>query len=245
MGWMHDTLDYFKKESIHRKYHHGEITFSLIYAFTENFMLPLSHDEVVHGKGPLIDRMPGDEWQRFANLRLMYGYMYTHPGTKLLFMGGEFGQTTEWSIERGLEWWLLEFGVHKGVQAWVRDLNKFYADHPALYEKQFHPEGFEWVEHGDWENSVLAYLRKGEKPEDDLLVVCNFTPVTRAGFRIGVPAAGKWKEVLSSDAKIYNGTGDHQNGTIKADKQEWNGREHSIEFTLPPLATVVFQKVKK
>lgn len=245
MGWMHDTLDYFQKESIHRKYHHGEITFSLIYAFTENFMLPLSHDEVVHGKGPLIDRMPGDEWQRFANLRLMYGYMYTHPGTKLLFMGGEFGQTSEWSIERGLEWWLLEFGVHQGMQAWVRDLNKFYSANPALYEKQFNAEGFEWVEHGDWENSIIAYLRKGEKTEENLLVVCNFTPVTRQGFRIGVPSAGKWKEVLSSDAKVYNGTGDHQNGTVKADKQEWNGREHSIEFTLPPLSTVVFQKVKK
>jgi 1,4-alpha-glucan branching enzyme len=244
MGWMHDTLDYFKKEPIHRKYHHGEITFSLIYAFTENFMLPLSHDEVVHGKGPLIDRMPGDEWQRFANLRLMYGYMYTHPGTKLLFMGGEYGQTSEWNIERGLEWWLLEFSPHKGMQAWVRDLNKFYAAYPALYEKQFQPEGFEWVEHGDWENSVLAYLRKGEKADDYLLVICNFTPVTREGFRIGVPSSGNWKEVLNSDDKVYHGTGDHLNGTIKADKKEWNGREYSIEFSLPPLATLVFQKAK-
>lgn len=245
MGWMHDTLSYFQKEPIYRQYHHGEITFSMIYAFTENYTLPLSHDEVVHGKGPLIDRMPGDEWQRFAQLRLLFGYMYMHPGTKLMFMGGEFGQTTEWNIERGLEWWLLEFGNHKGVKNWVKQLNHFYSTTPALYEKQFTGEGFQWIDHGDAQNSILSFQRKGEDEENPLVVVLNFTPVTRPGFRIGVPFSGEWKEVLNSDDKAYYGTGDHLNGHLKAQSGEWNGQEQFIEFALSPFATIVFERVKK
>ncbi|MEO0340577.1 MAG: 1,4-alpha-glucan branching protein GlgB, partial [Bacteroidota bacterium] len=205
MGWMHDTLNYFKRDPVHRKFHHGEITFSLIYAFTENFMLPLSHDEVVHGKGPLIDRMPGDEWQRFANLRLLFGYMYTHPGTKLLFMGGEFGQTSEWNIENGLEWWLLDHAPHQGVQNWVKALNKYYNGSKALYEKQFSNDGFEWVDHGDADNSFLSYIRKGEDDEKPVVVICNFTPVSKWPYRLGVPFGGTWKEVLNSDAKEFGG----------------------------------------
>ncbi len=242
MGWMHDTLNYFKREPVHRKYHHGDITFSLVYAFSENFMLPLSHDEVVHGKGPLIDRMPGDEWQRFANLRLLFGYMYTHPGTKLVFMGGEFGQTSEWNIERGLEWWLTEFGPHKGVQEWTKALNAFYKQYPALYEKQFKAEGFEWINHSDWEKSVLTYIRHGEDPKDDLVVVCNFTPNPFEAYRMGVPHKGKWTEVLNSNDPAYHGTGDAMNTTVKADKKEWDGRDYSIEIQVPALGLLVFKR---
>ncbi len=240
MGWMHDTLNFFRRDPVYRKYHHGEITFSIIYAFSENFMLPLSHDEVVHGKGPLIDRMPGDEWQRFANMRLLFGYMFTHPGSKLLFMGGEFGQTSEWSIERGLEWWLLEFGFHKGLQAWVTRLNAFYRDHPALYARQFEPEGFEWIDHGDWQKSVLTFLRQGDQPDEIVVVACNFTPVVHENYRMGVPKAGIYKEELNSDDKAFGGEGHFQNGSLQSEAEEWNGREHSIAFSLPPLAVVAF-----
>ncbi len=243
MGWMHDTLNYFKRDAVHRKFHHGEITFSLIYAFTENFMLPLSHDEVVHGKGPLIDRMPGDEWQRFANLKLLFGYMYTHPGTKLLFMGGEFGQTSEWSIEKGLEWWLLDHAPHQGVQNWVKALNTYYNDSKALYEKQFSNEGFEWIDHGDADNSFLSYMRKGEDPEKPVIVICNFTPVTKWPYRLGVPFGGTWKEVLNSDAKDFGGTGEHLNTTHLAQEGEWAGRPYFIEISLSPLSIMVFERV--
>lgn len=243
MGWMHDTLDYFKKDPVHRKHHHGEITFSLIYAFTENFMLPLSHDEVVHGKGPLLDRMPGDDWQRFANLRLLFGYMFTHPGTKLLFMGGEFAQTTEWNIEDGLQWWLLENAPHQGMLNWVKKLNDFYRNTKALYEKQFDNDGFEWIDHGDANNSFLSFLRKGEDDEKPAVVICNFTPVVKWPYRLAVPSGGHWKETLNSDAKEYGGTGDHLNATHEAKEGEWAGRSHYIEIALAPLSIMVFEPV--
>ena len=243
MGWMHDTLNYFGKEPIHRKYHHNQITFSVIYAFSENFMLPLSHDEVVHGKGSLIGRMPGDEWQRFANLRLLFGYMFTHPGTKLLFMGGEFGQTSEWSLEKGLAWDLLKYPIHKGIQEWVKTLNGFYKNTPALYEKQFSHEGFEWINHGDHAKSYLAYYRKGNDTQNDLLVICNFTPATHTRFRTGVPIAGEWEEVLNSDDKTFGGSGISNAGkAIVAEEKPWDDRPYSIEYDMPPLATLVFAR---
>lgn len=243
MGWMHDTLNYFKHDPIHRQYHHNEITFSLVYAFTENFMLPLSHDEVVHGKGSLMDRMPGDEWQRFANMRLLFGYMFTHPGTQLMFMGGEFGQTSEWNIERGLEWWLADYEIHKGLQTWIKDLNHFYRGQPALYEKQFEQSGFEWIDLGDHTNSVVSYLRKGNDPDRILVVVCNFTPVVRDEYKLGVPFKGEYREVLNSDLSVYGGADHHKNKKIKAVQETWHGRPYNIPITLPALATVVFERV--
>jgi 1,4-alpha-glucan branching enzyme len=244
MGWMHDTLGYFKHDPVHRNFHHGEITFSMIYAFSENFMLPLSHDEVVHGKGPLIDRMPGDEWQRFANLRTLYGYMFTHPGTNLLFMGAEFGQTTEWSIDKGLDWNLTKYSPHKGLSAWVKALNGFYRGQTAMYERQFDQKGFEWIEHGDHANSTLSYLRNGKEKDDFLVVVNNFTPMARLHYRVGVPVEGKYSCVLNGDDSKYGGTGDHAIADVKSVDAEWNGRAQHIEFTLPPLCTVVFRKLK-
>ncbi|MEL6357739.1 MAG: 1,4-alpha-glucan branching protein GlgB, partial [Bacteroidota bacterium] len=240
MGWMHDTLKYFQNDPVHRSYHHGEITFSLIYAFTENFMLPLSHDEVVHGKGPIIDRMPGDEWQRFANMRALYGYMYTHPGAKLLFMGDEFGQTSEWSIERGVEWNLTKYQPHIGLQKWVKTLNAFYLYNTALFERQFDGRGFEWIEIGDHANSTLSYLRRGEKEDDVLIIVNNFTPMPRAHYRMGVPTAGKYRCLLNSDDAKFGGTGNFSLTKLDSVSAEWNGRPNHIEFTLPPLSTLVF-----
>ncbi|MCB9039499.1 MAG: 1,4-alpha-glucan branching protein GlgB [Lewinellaceae bacterium] len=246
MGWMHDTLSYFKHDPIHRQYHHNEITFSLVYAFSENFMLPLSHDEVVHGKGSLIQRMPGDEWQRFANLRLLFGYMFTHPGTQLIFMGGEFGQTSEWSIEKGLEWWLTEYEYHSGAQKWVKDLNQYYRTSPALVEKQFSPEGFQWIDHGDYQNSSLSYLRYGNDQEKPIAVICNFTPVVRENYKVGVPLAGVWKEVLNSDGEEYGGSGTVQNkGALKTTQETWHGRPYNVSLNLPPLSIVVLELDKK
>ncbi|GJM33002.1 MAG: 1,4-alpha-glucan branching enzyme GlgB [Saprospiraceae bacterium] len=245
MGWMHDTLKYFKQDPIHRRYHHNDITFSLVYAYSENFMLPLSHDEVVHGKGSLMQRMPGDEWQRFANLRLLFGYMFTHPGTQLLFMGAEFGQTSEWNIEDGLAWKLLEYKFHKGAQQWVKTLNEFYKSRPAFYENQFDQEGFEWIDLGDHENSVLSYMRKGKNPDETLIVICNFTPVIRQDYRIGLPGTGNWKEVLSSDSKDFGGTGLNHNAKLKTEKEPWHGRTHSLKLALPPLSVIVLEKIPK
>ena len=243
MGWMHDTLNYFKNDSINRKYHHNAITFSIVYAFTENFMLPLSHDEVVHGKGPLIDRMPGDEWQRMANMRLLYGYMFTHPGTKLLFMGGEIGQTTEWSIERGIDWGLLAQAPHQQLQAWVKQLNAFYRTQAALFGQQFIHGGFSWIDLGDWTNSVLSYIRRGADAADFLIVVCNFTPVVRYGYRIGLPEAGMYTEVLNSDDPAFGGSGVSNGKEPLASQVVFcHNQDQSLEFTLPPLAVVVFQK---
>ncbi|TMM29379.1 1,4-alpha-glucan branching protein GlgB [Polaribacter aestuariivivens] len=241
MGWMHDTLEYFAKEPLYRKHHQNDLTFSLNYAFTENFMLPLSHDEVVYGKKSIVSKMPGDEWQRFANLRLMYSYMFTHPGTKLLFQGGEFGQTSEWNFEGSLDWHLLQYDVHKGAQTLVKELNKFYKKEKALHQKQFSHEGFEWIDHGDHQNSVLSYMRKGENEKDNIIIVLNMTPVPREKYRIGLPKAGKLKEIFNSDDKKFNGTNQYKNKTVTSESKIWNNRKNSIELDLPPLAMLAFK----
>jgi len=241
MGWMHDSLEYFAKEPVYRKHHQNDLTFSLNYAFTENFMLPLSHDEVVYGKKAIVDKMPGDEWQRFANLRLLYSFMYTHPGTKLLFQGGEFGQTSEWNFQTSLDWHLLQYDVHKGAQSLVKDLNKFYKKEKALFEKQFSPEGFEWIDHGDHQNSVLSYIRKGENEKDNVIIVLNLTPVPRENYRIGLPKSGSLKQVFNSDDKKYYGTGEYKNTKLTSEEKEWNNRQHSLELTLPPLSMIAFK----
>ncbi|MCR9289317.1 1,4-alpha-glucan branching protein GlgB [Saprospiraceae bacterium] len=242
MGWMHDTLEYYKKEPIYRRHHQNEVTFSLVYAFSENFMLPLSHDEVVYGKGSIIDRMPGDEWQRFANLRTLYTSMFTHPGTKLLFMGGEFGQTTEWDFEGSLPWHLLQFDPHKGMHEFIKDLNKLYRTEKALFEHSFSGEGFEWIDLSDSDNSVITFLRKGKDSKNDLLVACSFTPVVRTNYRIGVPESKGWKEIFNSDNTKYWGSGVSNSKVLKTEAVAWNGREHSIQATLPPLGVAVFKK---
>ena len=243
MGWMHDTLDYMQLDPIHRKYHQHQLTFSLWYAFTENFMLPLSHDEVVHGKGSLIGKMSGDEWQQFAGLRLLFGYMWTHPGKKLLFMGGEFGQRREWQHEESLEWHVLQYPFHAGVRQWMRDLNAFYKQTPAMYQRDFTPDGFEWVDCNDSENSTLAFLRKGHSPDDMVLVICNFTPVPRDNYRIGVPRGGQWRERLNSDARDYGGGGIGNFGVVDSAPLPCHGRNHSLTLRLPPLATLLLTPV--
>jgi 1,4-alpha-glucan branching enzyme len=240
MGWMHDTLDYFKHQPIHRKHHHNEVTFSIWYAFSENFVLPLSHDEVVYGKGSLIRRMPGDDWQRFANLRLLFGYMWTHPGKKLLFMGGEFGQWNEWNHESSLDWHLLNESPHSQMSQWVGDLNRVLRERGALHTHDFDGEGFQWVDAADGENSVLAYLRKGSRDEY-VLVACNFTPVPRHAYRLGVPVAGRWREVLNSDAPLYGGSGQGNFGVLETAPMPAHGRYHSLVATLPPLGIVMFE----
>ena len=242
MGWMHDTLQYFQKDPVHRKYHHNELTFSLWYAFTENFMLSLSHDEVVHGKGALLRKMPGDDWQKFANLRLLLGYMYAHPGKKLLFMGGEFGQWDEWNHDGSLDWHLLAYEPHQGVQAWVRDLNLFYRQERTLYEDDFSQEGFTWICADDDQNSVLSFLRKTRDPEEILLVVVNMTPVHRIRFRVGVPESWSWTEVLSSDDRKYGGSHWRNEGEIIAEPTPWQGQPRSIEITLPTLSILFFKQ---
>jgi 1,4-alpha-glucan branching enzyme len=241
MGWMHDTLDYFAKDTVYRKHHQNDLTFSLNYAFTENFMLPLSHDEVVYGKKSIVSKMPGDEWQRFANLRLLYSFMYTHPGTKLLFQGAEFGQTSEWNFQQSLDWHLLEYDVHKGAQDLVKDLNTLYKDEPALHEKQFSAEGFEWIDHGDHENSVVTYIRKAEDEKDIIIIVLNLTPAPRENYRIGLPKKGTLKAIFNSDASKYNGTGDFINTKLTSNKKTWNNRDHSIALKLPPLSMLAFK----
>ena len=241
MGWMHDTLDYFAKETVYRKHHQDELTFSLNYAFTENFMLPLSHDEVVYGKKSIVDKMPGDEWQKFANLRLLYSFMYTHPGTKLLFQGSEFGQTSEWNFNGSLDWHLLEYDVHKGAQTLVKDLNKLYKKETALHKKQFSHEGFEWIDHGDHQNCVMTYIRKGNDENENLIIILNLSPVPRENYRIGLPKTGVLKEVFNSDASKYNGTGNYKNKKLTSESKEWNNRENSIELNLPPLGMLAFK----
>ncbi|MFQ5861687.1 MAG: 1,4-alpha-glucan branching protein GlgB [Candidatus Brocadiales bacterium] len=241
MGWMHDTLEYFSKDPIYRKYHHNLLPFSLLYAFTENFILPLSHDEVVHGKGSLIGKMPGDEWQKFANLRLLFGYMYGHPGKKLLFMGGEFGQWREWNHEESLEWHVLRYLLHQGIQRWIRDLNRLYTTEQALYELDFNPEGFEWIDSHDWEQSIISFIRKGRNPSEIVLVICNFTPVPRYDYRVGVPRDGPWKEVLNSDAKEYGGSGHGNLGMAEATPIPAHGRHYTLSLTLPPLGVLFFK----
>lgn len=245
MGWMHDSLEFFKKEPIYRQHHQDQITFSLMYAFTENFMLPLSHDEVVHGKGSLLDRMPGDEWQKFANLRLLYGFMYMHPGSKLLFMGCEFGQAGEWGHEKSLDWHLLEHQGHKGLQEWVKKINNFYTNSPALVEYSFDQRGFQWVDYSDRENSVVSFIRKGVGEKDDLLVICNFTPEVRHNYRIGVPYKGYWKEVLNSDENKYNGSGVLNSDLLHTKPVRYHGRDYSVSLTLPPLGISVITLEKE
>ncbi|MBI3352383.1 MAG: 1,4-alpha-glucan branching protein GlgB [Nitrospirae bacterium] len=240
MGWMHDTLKYFSIDPLYRKYHHDLLTFILWYAFSENFVLPLSHDEVVHGKGSLIRKMPGDEWQRFANLRLLYGYMYGQPGKKLLFMGGEFGQMKEWNHEESLEWHLLRQPYHREISRWVKDLNRLYRSEPALYELDSDPAGFEWIDFQDWEQGVLSFIRKGRTTKDILLVVCNFTPVARNRYRIGIPRGGFWREILNSDASIYGGSGGGNFGGVEAASTPAHGRPCSLLLTLPPLGILFF-----
>jgi 1,4-alpha-glucan branching enzyme len=243
MGWMNDTLSYFQKDPLFRQYHHNEISFSLTYAFTENFMLPLSHDEVVHGKGALIERMPGDEWQRFANLRLLYGYMFTHPGTKLLFMGGEFGQTSEWKHDESLHWHLLQHAPHQGLQKLVKELNQLYQSTPALYEESFTTQGFEWIDHSDNKNCVLAYIRMAKNPDDFVVVVCNFTPQALDGYRIGVPVKGTYAEILNTDANTYFGSGFVNAGDIKTSGKSAHGYAQSIALKLPPLGVSILNFV--
>ena len=241
MGWMHDTLAYFKQDPIHRKYHHGELTFSLIYAFNENFVLPLSHDEVVYGKGSLIGKMPGDDWQMFANLRTLFGYMWAHPGKKLLFMGGEFAQRREWTHEGELEWWVSELPGHGGVKRLIGDLNRVYRREAALHQIDFSPEGFEWVDVGNAEMSVLAFLRKSAGNGAPLLVVCNFTPVPRANFLVGVPARGIWREIINTDAREYGGSGWGNLGGGESSPVSAHGRTESINLSLPPLSTIILR----
>ncbi|SKB89206.1 1,4-alpha-glucan branching protein GlgB [Daejeonella lutea] len=245
MGWMNDTLEYFSKDPVHRKYNHNRITFSTEYAFTENFMLPFSHDEVVHGKGSLLNRMPGDEWQKFANLRLLYMYMFTHPGTKCLFMGNEIGQSREWDFDHSLDWHLLEHAPHQGINELVKSLNHLYTSQPALYEKSFESTGFEWIEGGDAENSVLVYSRKGHERDNDLLIILNLTPVPRTGWRIGLPAEGRWKVILNSDDVKFYGSGFSTDQEVISEQIFWHGKEHSGLMNLPPLGGLVLRLLKK
>ncbi|MGH7501718.1 MAG: 1,4-alpha-glucan branching protein GlgB [Longimicrobiales bacterium] len=241
MGWMHDTLKYFERDPIHRGWHHNQMTFRGLYAFTENFVLPLSHDEVVHGKGSLLAKMPGDEWQKFANLRALYGVMYMQPGKKLLFMGGEFGQWREWNHDDQLDWGLLEKPLHAGLQRWVTDLNRIYRSEPAAHQLDFQPQGFEWVDADDNRHSVLTWLRIAPGRASFLLVACNLTPVLRTGYRVGVPEAGTWTEILNSDSESYGGSGAGNYGSVDATRTPWHGRPFSIELTLPPLSVTVFR----
>jgi 1,4-alpha-glucan branching enzyme len=238
MGWMHDTLKYLFKDPIHRRYQHNQLTFRGLYMFTENYVLPLSHDEVVHGKGSLSRRMPGDEWQKFANLRLLFGYMYSQPGKKLLFMGCEFGQSDEWYHERSLDWHLLQYPPHAGLQRWVEDLNRAYRSQPALHQHDCDPAGFEWIDANDADNSILTYLRRGSGDGEMMLVACNFTPVPRYNYRVGVPATGLWKEILNSDAPLYWGSGQGNLGGVETAPVPCHGRPHSLSLTLPPLGVV-------
>ncbi len=240
MGWMHDTLDYFARDPVHRRFHHNNLTFSLWYAFTENFVLPLSHDEVVYGKRSLASKMPGDRWRQLANLRLLLGYQWTHPGKKLLFMGGEFGQWREWDHERALDWALCDEPDHAGVRRWVADLNRAYRDRPALHRLDFSEGGFEWIDNHDSDNSVLSFLRKSDDGAV-MLVAINFTPVVRESYRVGVPTAGGWREILNSDAPLYGGSGAGNLGRVETEPVAWHGRAQSLRLTLPPLAIVLLE----
>ncbi|HET6516231.1 MAG TPA: 1,4-alpha-glucan branching protein GlgB [Thermodesulfovibrionales bacterium] len=242
MGWMNDTLEYFSKDPVHRKYHHGNLTFSLLYAFTENFALPLSHDEVVHGKGSLLSKMPGDIWQKFANLRLLYGFMFGHPGKKLLFMGGEFGQWDEWNFDKSLDWHLLEFDPHERLRRFVQELNRIYRSEPSLHEIDFDYKGFEWIDFHDVEGSIVSFLRRAKDPSDFTVFVCNFTPVPRLGYRIGVPEPGFYREILNSDSVYYGGSNMGNGGGVLAKHEPFQLRPYCLSITLPPLAVVVFKR---
>jgi 1,4-alpha-glucan branching enzyme len=238
MGWMHDILDYFSHNPIHRAFHHNQLTFRQLYANHENFVLPLSHDEVVHGKGSLLGRMPGDDWQRFANLRLLLAYMYGQPGKKLLFMGGEFGQWREWNHDESLDWHLLDLPRHAGLQQWVRALNRAHAQETALHELDSDPAGFEWIDCNDTDHSTISLIRKGRSTTDIVLIVCNFTPLPWLNYRVGVPHNGFWRELLNSDAHEYGGSGHGNMGGIEADAVPFHGRPYSLNLTVPPLGAI-------
>lgn len=241
MGWMNDTLTYFSQDPVYRKYFHEQLTFSLWYAFSENFLLPFSHDEVTQGKGSLVGKMPGDEWQRFANLRLMFGYMFGHPGKKLIFMGLEFGQVREWHHDESLEWHVLQFNFHEGARRWVKDLNHMYRAEPALFEIDFSWDGFEWIDFHDVQNGVISFVRKARNSNDIILCICNFTPLTRHNYRVGMPRGGYWKEILNSDSPYYSGSGVGNMGGFDADHLPANGREWSLNLKLPPLGIMFFK----
>ncbi len=245
MGWMHDTLEYMSKDPVYRSYHHNQLLFSLMYAFSENFVLPFSHDEIVYGKGSMIRKMPGDDWQRFANLRLLYGYMFGHPGKKLLFMGDEFGQWNEWNHDSSIDWHLVARPAHKGLQRWVRDLNTFLRGEPALYEFDSDSAGFEWVDCNDMSRSVISFLRKGRQARDTLLFVCNFTPMTHRNYRLGAPEDGFWTEVLNGDASLYGGSGQGNLGGVEANPLPVHGRPWSLSIVVPPLSIVVFKRTQR
>ena len=243
MGWMNDTLQFMSKDPLFRKYHHNSLTFSLLYAFTENFILPLSHDEVVHGKRSLVEKMPGDEWQRFANLRLLFFYQWTHPGKKLLFMGGEFGQLSEWYCKRSLDWHLLADGnLHEGAQRFVREINRCYRRQPALWQQDFTPEGFAWLDFRDVDNSIVAYARYGSTPEEFVVCLCNFTPQVHHGYRLGVPQPGRYKEIFNSDDQRFGGSGVVNEGIFESVAEPFGEAPHHITITVPPLAGVMFRR---
>jgi 1,4-alpha-glucan branching enzyme len=245
MGWMNDMLEYISKEPVHRKYHHNSLTFSLLYAFSENFILVLSHDEVVHGKKAMLNKMPGDIWQKFANLRLFYGYMYAHPGKKLLFMGGEIGQWEEWKFFQALDWQLIEYEQHKKLRQYVRDLNSIYSSEPALYEVDFDSRGFEWIDFRDTDKSVISFIRYSKESDDHIIVVCNFTPVPRQDYRIGVPDECFYREILNSDSSDYWGSNVGNSGGVQADATPWHGKPCSIKIVIPPLGVLYFKPVKE
>jgi 1,4-alpha-glucan branching enzyme len=244
MGWMHDTLVYFSKDPVYRKHHHGTLTFSMIYAFTENFILPFSHDEVVHGKGAMLNKMPGDMWQKFAGLRLLYAYMYAHPGKKLLFMGCEIGQWDEWNCQTSVDWHLLQHEPHQKLQYFVSELNKFYRQSPSFFEIDFSWEGFEWIDLHDADNSIMSFLRKGKDPSDRVLCVLNLTPVPRENYRLGVPFPGEYELVLNSDAEVFGGSNYQNVQTVQSDAIHWHGRENSIHLRLPPLCALYYRARK-
>jgi 1,4-alpha-glucan branching enzyme len=244
MGWMHDTLQYMSKDPVHRAYHHNKLTFRMLYAFTENYVLPLSHDEVVHGKGSLLGKMSGDDWQKFANLRALLGYMYAQPGKKLLFMGAELGQWSEWSHDRSLDWHLLDYPLHSGIQRWVHDLNQVYRQEPALHQLDFAPEGFGWIDCNDALQSTISLIRRGRAQGDVLLVVCNFTPVPRHNYRVGAPHSGFWQEILNSDSHYYGGSGQGSLGAVETAPVPSHGLPYSLNLTLPPLAAVFLKRAE-
>ena len=245
MGWMHDTLAYFSKDPVHRSYHHNKLTFRMIYAFQENYVLPLSHDEVVHGKGSLLGKMPGDDWQKFANLRLLFGYMYAQPGKKLIFMGGEFGQWAEWAHDRSLDWHLLESTPHAGLQRWLKDVNRLYRSEPAMHACDFSPDGFQWIDCNDSMHSTISLIRRDREGAGDIVAVFNFTPIPRHNYRVGIPGSGLWQEVLNSDARDYDGSGQGNLGNLEAAPVPFHGFEQSLNLTLPPLAAVFLKSPKE
>ena len=244
MGWMNDALKYMSIGPVHRKWHHNLITFSLMYAYTENYILPLSHDEVVHGKRSLLDKMPGDYWQKFANLRVFQGYMAAHPGKKLIFMGGEFGQFIEWKYDAGLDWLLLGYDMHKKMQHYIKSLNEVYKEQPALWEMDHVFEGFEWIDPNNFNQSIIVFMRKGKRPENTIIAICNFTPVVYEDYRIGVPYECDYEELLNSDLQEYGGSDRRNTELLSAQRHKWQNQPFSIEIKVPPLAVLYFKPVK-